>query len=60
MNKIEKSLTRLITKNRRLKSIINEEGEVTTDNTEVEMIIKTIRNNHMPIKWTTWNKWTNI
>ena len=34
----------------------NENGEITTDNTEIQEII---RDHYEPIKWTTWKKWTN-
>ena len=42
-----------------INEIRNENGEITTDNTEIQRIIKTTINNYMPIKWTTWKKWTN-
>ena len=55
INKIDKSLARL-TKEKREKNQINkirnENGEITTDNTEIQRIIS----NYMPIKWTTWEK----
>ena len=59
INKIYKPLTRLIMKQReknQINKIRNENGEITTDNTETQRII---RNYSMPIKWTTWKKWTN-
>ena len=52
-NKIDKPLARLIKKQReknQINKIRNENGEITTDNTEIQ---------RMPIKWTTWKKWTN-
>ena len=48
-----KNLNRLIKKQReknQINKIRNENGEITTDNTEIQ---------RMPIKWTTWKKWTN-
>ena len=43
-----------------INKIRNEKGEVTTDNAEIQRIIKeTIMNNHMAIKWITWKKWTD-
>ena len=43
-----------------INKIRNEKGEVTTDNAEIQRIIKeTIMNNHMAIKWITWTKWTD-
>ena len=61
INKIDRPLARLIKKQReknQINKIRNENGEITTDNTEIQKIIRTIRN-YMPIKWTTWKKWTN-
>ena len=52
INKIDKPLGRLIKKQReknQINKIRNENGEITTDNTEIQRIIS----NHMPIKWTT-------
>ena len=49
-NKIDKPLARLIKKQRdknQINKIRNENGEITTDNTD------------MPIKRTTWKTWTN-
>ena len=60
INKIDKPLARLIKKQReknQINKIRNENGEITTDNTEIQRII-TI-SNYMPIKCTTWKKWTN-
>ena len=50
MNKIDKPSARLINKI----SIAN--GEVTTNNAEIQRIIM---NNYMAIKWITWKKWTD-
>ena len=61
INKIDKPLAILIKKQReknQINKIRNENGEITTDNTEIQMIIKTT-SNYMTIKWTTWKKWTN-
>ena len=52
INKIEKPLARLIKKQReknQINKIRNEKGEVTTDNAEIQRIIRTIMNNHMAI-----------
>ena len=64
INKIDKPLARLIKKQReknQINKIRNENGEITTDNIEIQRIIrdKTTISNYMPIKWTTWKKWTN-
>ena len=62
INKIDKPLTRLIKKQReknQINKIRNENGEITTDNTEIQRIIETTIGNYMPIKWTTCKKWTN-
>ena len=59
INKIDKPLARLIRKKReknQMNKIRNENGEVTTDNTEIQRIIKDY---YMLIKWTTWKKWMN-
>ena len=43
INKIDKSLSRLIKKHReknQIKKIRNENGEITTDNTEIQQIIR--------------------
>ena len=37
----------------------NENGEITTDNTEILRTIRNYYQNYMPIKWKTWKKWTN-
>ena len=55
INKIDKPLDRLIKKKReknKINRFRNENGEITTDNTEIQRIIS----NYMPIKWTTWEK----
>ena len=62
INKIDKPLARLIKKQReenQINKIKNENGEITTDNTEIQRIIKNCYQHYMQIKWTTWKKWTN-
>ena len=62
INKTDKPLARLIKKKRRknqINKIINKNGEITIDNTEIQTIIRDSMSNYMPIKWTTWKKWTN-
>jgi len=62
INKIDKPLARLIKKQReknKINKIGNENGETMTDNTEIQRIIRDYISNYMPIKWTTWKKWTN-
>ena len=48
-------------KKKREKNQINkirkENGEIITDNTEIQRIIRDYY--QMPIKWTTWKKWMN-
>ena len=62
INKIDKLLARFIKKKRekiQINKIRNENGEITTDNTEIQRIIRDYYSNYMPIKWTKWKKWTN-
>jgi len=63
INKIDKQLARLIKKQReknQINKIRNENGEITTDNTKIQRIIRDYYiSNYMPIKWATWKKWTN-
>ena len=62
INKIDKPLARLIKKQReknQINKIRNENGEITTDNQKYKGSQKTTISNYMPIKWTTWKKWTN-
>ena len=63
INKIDKSLARLIKKKKertQVNKIKNEKGEVTTDTAEIQSILRDYYSNYMPIKWTTWKKWTNF
>ena len=62
INKIDTPLARLIKKQRernQINNIRNENGEITADNIEIQRIKKTTTSSSMPIKWTTWKKWTN-
>ena len=62
LNKIDKPLASLIKKQReknQINKIRNENGEITTDNTEIQRIIRDYYQHYMPIKWTMWKKWTN-
>ena len=63
INKMDKPLARLIKIQReknQINKIRNENGEITTDNTEIQSIIRDYYSNYMSIKWTTWKKWTNF
>ena len=62
INKIDKPLARLIEKQReknQINKIRNENGEITTDNTEIQRNISDYYPQLLQIKWTTWKKWTN-
>ena len=62
INRIDKSLARLIKTKReknQINKIRNEKGEVTTDNAEIQRIIRDYLNNYMEIIWITWKKWTD-
>ena len=61
INKIDKPLSRLIKKKKERAQInkIRSEKEVTTDTTEIQRSKETTTSNYMPVKWTTWKKWTN-
>ena len=53
ISKIDKPLARLINEKReknQINKIRNEKREVTTDNVEIQRIMKTIMNNYMAIK----------
>jgi len=58
-NKIHKSLARLIKKGReknQINKIRNENGEITTGNTEIQRIIRDYYKQLYANKWTTWKK----
>ena len=62
INKIEKTLARLIKKKRektQINRVRNEKGEVATGTAEIQRIMRDPTCNYMPIKWTTCKKWTN-
>ena len=62
MSKIDKPLARLIKKQReknQINKVRNENGEIRTDNTEIQRIIRDYYQQLYPIKWATWKKWTN-
>ena len=62
LNKIDRPLARLIKKQRgknQINKIRNENGEIRTDNREMQRIIRDYISNYIPIKWRTWKKRTN-
>ena len=62
IKKIDKPLARLIKTKReknQINQIRNEKGEVTTDNVEIQKIIRDCLNNYMETKCITWKKWTD-
>ena len=62
ISKIEKPLARLIKTKReknQINKIRNEKGEVTTENAEIQRIIRDIMNNYLAIKLITSKKWTD-
>ena len=42
-----------------INTIRNEKGEVKADTVEIQRIIGDYYKNQVPIKWTTWKKWTD-
>ena len=62
INKTDKPLARFIKDKReknQINKIRNEKGEVTTDNVEIQKIIRDCLNNYMETKCITWKKWTD-
>ena len=56
INKIDKPLAKLIKKQReknQINKIRNQNGEITTDNTEIQRIVSDYYQQLMQIKWTT-------
>ena len=63
INKMDKPLARLIKKKReenKINKIRNENGEIKTDNTEIQSIIRDYYQQLYANKMETWKKWTNF
>ena len=59
INKIDKPLTRLIREKNQINKIRNEKGEVTTENAEIQRIIRDYYEQLCGNKMINWKKWTH-
>ena len=62
INKVDQPLTRLIKKKKeknQINKIRNKKGAVTTDNAEIQSIIRDYYEQLYGKKWITWKKWTD-
>ena len=62
INKIDKPLARLLKKKRemtQIDKIMNVNGIITTNPSEIQGLSGNTMKNYMPTNWTTWKKWTN-
>ena len=60
INNIDKSLARFIKKKREINQLNktrNEKGAVTTNNAEIQRIIRDYYEHYMSMKWIIWKKW---